>query len=77
MILCNVKPDSNVCYGCLDVQVSCGIIEDCKQCIAIKKDVMLISTHNGFFGPKAIVAIDGNLKEVSIDRVYNVHIEGV
>lgn len=71
MVTCKVKPSFNQCYGCTDMAISCGAIQNCDTCS--RDAVVLGFTMPSLFKPAmAVVSIGGKLQEVELDRIFDV-----
>lgn len=75
MVTCKVKPSFNQCYGCTDMAISCGAIQNCETCS--RDAVVLGFTPPSLFKPTmAILVITNKIEEVPFDRIFDVKTGG-
>lgn len=68
MRTCKVSPLESDCMRCLSLQVECGIMLSCDECISNNKTYTLLELSMS--GAYAVVMdTNGRLSRVSIDRV--------
>lgn len=73
MMIAKLKPDSSTCRGCLNAQMEYGQVEDCSKCSKNNKECQIISTGTSFWsGDYAVIVVDGEMKKVSMSRLYDV-----
>ena len=74
MKVCKVKPDYNFCCSCVDDQERKLIPKkSCKECLADKPEHEFMGITTNFFGKiHALVIIDGKIKKIPIDRLYDI-----
>lgn len=74
LLICKVKPDSSTCHACLATQEMFNDVDDCSKCQA-RKDAILLETGCNFWnGHYAIISVDGKIKTVSQDQIYNLRV---
>lgn len=62
-----------ICRQCLDTQMQYDQVEDCSKCSVNNKECQIISTGTSFWsGDYAVVLIDGEIKKVSMSRLYDI-----
>lgn len=68
-----VKPDTNVCYDCIDWQLDHHIHKDCSCCERLTQEYELLSITHGLFGKDyAYILKDGAIRKVKLDRISDV-----
>lgn len=73
MLVAKLKPDLFICRQCLDTQMQYDQVEDCSKCSVNNKECQIISTGTSFWsGDYAVVLIDGEIKKVSMSRLYDI-----
>lgn len=73
MLIAKLKPDTFTCNNCLDIQVQYSKFEDCSKCSMNNKECQIISTGTSFWsGDYAVVLVDGEMKKVSMSRLYDI-----
>lgn len=73
MLIAKLKPDFLTCRNCLDTQMAYEQVEDCSKCPVNNKECQIISTGTSFWsGDYAIVLADGEMKKVSMSRLYDI-----
>lgn len=73
MLIAKLRPDWSTCRNCLDMQIEYGRVENCKQCSINNKECQIISTGTSFWsGDYAVVLVDGEMKKVSMSRLYDI-----
>lgn len=76
MLIAKLKPDTFTCNNCLDIQVQYSQFEDCSKCSMNNKKCQIVSTGTSFWsGDYAVVLIDGEMKKVSMSRLYDIEEE--
>lgn len=72
MKICKVEPSHNDCCACIDLQIMCGVVEDCSKCI-FKKDYEILKIVTPIFGKSyAMIVKDGKIEKVPLKRIYDV-----
>lgn len=77
MKTCKVKPTADDCCSCMDIAETFDSIPDCKTCIHNTKRYELIEIVTNFWGSSAILQADGELKKVSLSRIYDIRDEPI
>lgn len=73
MLTAKLKPDFFTCRNCLDIQMEYNQVENCSKCSINNKECEIISTGSNFWnGDYAIVLVDGEMKKVSMSRLYDI-----
>ena len=76
MLIGKLKPDTFTCRNCLDIQMQYDQVEDCSKRSVNNKECEIISTGSSFWsGNYAVVLIDGEMKKVSMSRLYDIEEE--
>lgn len=72
-LICKVK-DENICYGCVDRQLSEGFEKDCMSCTDDYYEGEILSFGHGLFiGDYAMVLRpDGRIERVSFKKICDV-----
>lgn len=77
MLVAKLKPDLFICRECLDTQIQYDQVEDCSKCSINNKECQIVSTGTSFWkGDYAVVLIDGEMKKVSMLRLYDIKERG-
>lgn len=72
ILIAKLKPDRSICRNCLDMQIEYGQVENCRKC-SVNKKCKIISTGASFWnGDYAVVLIDGEMKKISMSRLYDI-----
>ena len=74
-LICKIKPDDNVCCGCLDMQFDGRINpRDCEECLeTIGKCEIVHFGHSFLKGDWALVlTASGTIKKIPVDRLFDV-----
>lgn len=75
MYVAKLQPDWSTCRSCLDMQIEYWQVENCKKC-SVNKECRIISTGSSFWGGDyAVVLVDGEMKKVSMSRLYDIEEE--
>ena len=73
MLIAKLKPDTFTCRNCLDIQMEYNQVEDCSKCSVNNKECQIISTGSSFWsGDYAVILVDGEMKKVSMSRLYDI-----
>lgn len=73
MLIAKLQPDVFTCRRCLDMQIEYGEVENCTKCSVNNKECQIISTGSNFWsGDYAVVLVDGEMKKVSMSRLYDI-----
>ena len=73
MLLARLKPDFLTCRNCLNIQMTYDQIEDCSKCSMNNQECQIVSTGTSFWsGDYAVVLVDGEMKKVSMSRLYDI-----
>lgn len=73
LVKCELKPDKNTCYTCMDDQINNKIELKCSKCEKRKRNCTVLALGTTFFGKDfAIVESMGSIKKVPIDRIMNI-----
>lgn len=76
MLIAKLKPDVFTCRNCLDMQIEYGQVENCSKCSVNNKKCQIVSTGTSFWsGDYVVVLIDGEMKKVSMSRLYDIEEE--
>lgn len=76
MLTAKLKPDVFTCRNCLDMQIEYGQVENCSKCSVNNKKCQIVSTGTSFWsGDYVVVLIDGEMKKVSMSRLYDIEEE--
>lgn len=71
--ICKVKPDSLTCYACAKEQRMFTAIHYCFECDLNKRKYELLQIGSDFWnGDYAMVLYNGEIKKVSLSRVYDI-----
>lgn len=71
--VCKVSPGYSTCSNCLDIQIECQQIRNCRECKSNAPEYELLGTGTGFWsGDYAMVLKDGKIESVSLSRVYDI-----
>ncbi|MBQ8249078.1 MAG: hypothetical protein IJY93_04250 [Clostridia bacterium] len=72
MRTCKIKPTASECYMCGEAADYVGTVPNCAICEERAKRYELIGVESGFFADHAFVLMDGEIKKVSLGRIYDV-----
>ena len=72
MKFCKVKPTADACVMCSGVDDYFGVISDCNKCSYNTTEYELLQIGKGIFGAYAFVLANGQVQQVSLDRVYDI-----
>lgn len=73
MLIAKLKPDLSTCRNCLDMQIEYGQVENCSKCSVNNKKCQIVSTGSSFWsGDYAVVLVDGEMKKVSMSKLYDI-----
>lgn len=76
MLIAKLKPNWSTCRNCLDMQIEYSQFENCSKCSMNNKKCQIVSTGTSFWsGDYAVVLIDGEMKKVSMSRLYDIEEE--
>lgn len=76
MKTCKVKPTYDTCRMCSDTDDYFGVISDCNKCSYNTTEYELLQIGKGIFGAYAFVLANGEVQQVSLDRVYDIKERG-
>ena len=76
MKTCRVKPMAYTCRMCCDTDDYFGVISDCNKCSYNTTEYELLQIGKGIFGAYAFVLANGEVQQVSLDRVYDIKERG-
>lgn len=71
LLKCDVLPDSNDCYGCIDTHIDAGRGINCGGCKSFILDCELLSVGVTVFGKEYafVVTPNGSIKRVKLDQI--------
>lgn len=73
MKVCKVRLSEDPCLGCIDRQIDRGEFRGCDNCyVAAEYELLKIGVSTMFRRDYAMVLMDGKVKRVPLDAVYDI-----
>lgn len=73
MRICKIHPSNNDCCCCIDDQLTTGKKIECSGCLANQPEHEILQIITTIFGKVyALVIVDGKIKKLPIDNIYDV-----
>lgn len=74
MKVCKLKPDSNTCFSCKDVDSEWDMFSECEGCPFESEEYELLSIGVGtmFRRDYAMLLIDNKVRRVPLNRIYDI-----
>ena len=68
-----LKPDDQTCCACIDQQMEESIVSDCNKCEHVKDKCIIVSVGTQLFkGDYAMVLVNGRIKKVGLNKVFDI-----